>query len=371
MGCNHSKREDVTTPGNVRSTQLADVASVNGDNLPHNLAARYTLGEVIGEGGYSVVKLGISNTALKQKVAVKIVTRKDLTKEDEESLRNEVSILNELKHPNIVRQLDFFEEPKFFYIVLEYLDGGELFDRIVKKVCYNEKEARDCVLLVLKAIKHCHDRNIIHRDLKPENLLLTSKEDDADMKLADFGFAIKVDGDSADAQLGTPGYIAPEILECKNYGKPVDMWSFGVILFILLGGYPPFHDDNQRVMFKKIMRGDYEFHKDYWQNVSVEARDLISKLLVVDPAKRLTADQAMHHVWLLKDGQELEKLSLDANLQQLRKHLATRKLKAGVRAVMTVNKMKNLLKERKAALTIDPDDEGSEKEHAILAPTGV
>jgi calcium/calmodulin-dependent protein kinase I len=272
-------------------------------SLPHTIEARYKLGDVLGEGGYSVVKSGISNIDGKR-VAVKIITRKDLSEADEESLKQEVSILGKLNHPNITRLFDFFEEEKFYYVVLEYLDGGELFDRIVKKTYYSEKEARDLVFTVLKAIKYCHDQHIVHRDLKPENLLLASKNDDSDIKVADFGFATYAEGLSITSQCGTPGYIAPEILKSKPYGKcclclffldsptfclpfslfnffidtlgkPADMWSFGVILYILLGGYPPFHDDNQRTLFRKICKGDYTFHPDYWSGVSSDAKDLI------------------------------------------------------------------------------------------------
>jgi calcium/calmodulin-dependent protein kinase I len=163
------------------------------------------------------------------------------------------------------------------------LEGGELFDRIVKKAFYNEKEARDLVFILLKAIKYLHDKGIVHRDLKPENLLLKSKDNDAEVTLADFGFATYSKGDDITNQCGTPGYIAPEILKCVPYGKTVDMWSFGVILYILLGGYPPFHDENQRALFKKIIKGDYEFHHDYWSGVSDEAKQLIQGLLTVDP----------------------------------------------------------------------------------------
>lgn len=342
MGCTHSKNDVSEQP-----KLPTDLKSVMGENLPHNVNDRYALGELLGEGGYSKVYLGISKTALQQKVAIKIISRANLQKDDEDALRNEVSILDKLKHPNIVRQLDFFEEPQTYYIVLEYLTGGELFDRIVSKTYYNEKEARDCVKLALRALKYIHEQNIVHRDLKPENLLLTSKDDDADLKLADFGFATIVNGNTLTEQLGTPQYIAPEILEKKHYGTAVDMWSFGVIVFILLGGYPPFSEDNTKKLFKKITAGDWEFHPDYWGSVSKEAKDFISKLLELIPSRRMTADQALHHPWLLKDGKELEKLNLDANLTQLRKHLATRKFKGAVKSVMAVNKMKFLLKERR------------------------
>jgi calcium/calmodulin-dependent protein kinase I len=175
-----------------------------------------------------------------------------------------VAILKTMQHPHIVHMIDFYDESTQYLIAMEVLEGGELFDRIVKKAFYNEKEARDLVFIMLSAVKYMHDRNVVHRDLKPENLLLKSHSDDAEIKIADFGFAVIASGDTLTEQCGTPGYVAPEILGHRKYGKSVDMWSAGVITYILLGGYPPFHDDNQRNLFKKIQAASYEFHPDFW-----------------------------------------------------------------------------------------------------------
>ena len=141
-----------------------------------------------------------------------------------------------------------------------FVEGGELFDKIVSKTFYSEREARDVVFTLLSSIEYCHNRDIVHRDLKPENLLLASTTDDAAIKLADFGFAAKAVGNSLKTQCGTPGYVAPEILNNVPHGKPVDMWSIGVICYILLGGYPPFHDENQKNLFRLIKNAKYEFH---------------------------------------------------------------------------------------------------------------
>jgi calcium/calmodulin-dependent protein kinase I len=168
---------------------------------------------------------------------------------------------------------------------------------------------------------------------------MATKNDDSNVKLADFGFALIAEGNTITSQCGTPGYIAPEILENKPYGKPVDMWSFGVILYILLGGYPPFHDDNQRQLFRKIVKGEYEFHPEYWGAVSDEAKDLIRGLLTLDMDKRLTVDQCLEHPWVKKSEKELEARNLDTNLTALRKYQATKKLRAGVKAVMAVNRI--------------------------------
>eukprot|EP00286_Rhodomonas_abbreviata_P019286 CAMPEP_0181293682 /NCGR_PEP_ID=MMETSP1101-20121128/3193_1 /TAXON_ID=46948 /ORGANISM="Rhodomonas abbreviata, Strain Caron Lab Isolate" /LENGTH=359 /DNA_ID=CAMNT_0023398281 /DNA_START=196 /DNA_END=1272 /DNA_ORIENTATION=+ len=352
MGTNAAK------PGDAKNNNNNGFIDVS--KLPHTIDARYKMGDQLGEG-YSVVKAATS-VVDGRKVAVKIITRADLSESDDESLKQEVAFWD-----NITRLVDFFEDDKFYYVVLEYLDGGELFDRIVKKTYYNESEARDLVFTVLKAIKFCHDQHIVHRDLKPENLLLASKNDDSDIKIADFGFATWAEGFTITSQCGTPGYIAPEILKSKPYGKPADMWSFGVILYILLGGYPPFHDDNQRTLFRKICKGDYTFHPDYWSGVSNDAKELIRGLLTVDHNKRLTVEQAIAHPWLGKTPEELAKFSLESNLATLRKFQATRKLRAAVHTVIAANRMKNLLDAiRGAADVINAEDDD---EAAKLAST--
>ncbi|CAN0277387.1 unnamed protein product [Ectocarpus sp. 4 AP-2014] len=217
--------------------------------------------------------------------------------------------------------------------------GGELFDRIVKKAFYNEKEARDLCRILLDAVRYCHDLGIVHRDLKPENLLLTSQHDDANVKLADFGFARSIMGGFVSTQCGTPGYVAPEILRAESYGTSVDMWSIGVIVYILLGGYPPFHDENQTRLFRKIKAGNFKFHPEYWQSTSNEAKDLIRRLLTVDPKKRLTAAQAVTHPWLLSKDDDLLKHNLGVNLEQLRLFNARRKLRAAIKSVLATQMM--------------------------------
>jgi serine/threonine protein kinase len=207
-----------------------------------------------------------------------------------------------MEHSHIIRLYDFFTEPATYYLVMERMRGGELFDRIVAKAYYNEKEARDTCKIVLEAVGYCHKNHVAHRDLKPENLLLLSEDDDSAVKIADFGFAKKVyTHNSLKTQCGTPGYVAPEILEGTPYDERADMWSVGVILYILLGGYPPFIESTQRDLFRKIRKGDYEFHEEYWGTVSTEAKELISSLLTVKCEDRLTASDAMENSWILGD----------------------------------------------------------------------
>lgn len=242
----------------------------------------YKLKGELGVGAFSVVKEG-KHKNCDTTFAIKIVDRNKLTEEDAVALLEEVSILREFDYPHIICLFDFFEEPSSFYLVLEKVSGGELFDRIVAKLYYNEKEARDVCKILIEAVGYCHDNNVAHRDLKPENLLLQSEDNDSAVKIADFGFAKRVFiPNSLTTQCGTPGYVAPEILEGVPYDTKADMWSVGVILYILLGGYPPFIEKNQKDLFRKIRRGQYEFHEEYWGGVSQGAKDLISSLLTVD-----------------------------------------------------------------------------------------
>ena len=312
-----------------------------------------------------------------------------MTKEDEDALKDEIAVLRELKHRHIIRLYDVFDESQFYYLVTEKMSGGELFDRIVQKSYYNEKEARDVCKILFEALRYCHSHQVAHRDLKPENLLLfvrvscvllprlvpswwilvlsshshltptwqlltffhtwqlltylQSQHNDSDIKIADFGFAKKVKvSNSLTTQCGTPGYVAPEILEGVPYDTKADMWSLGVIVYILLGGYPPFIEQNQRDLFRKIRKGQYEFHEEYWGQVSSDAKDLISSLLTVSPARRLSADDSLANKWISSDDASLAAKDLQKNLNEFKRFNAKRKFKGAVKAVIASNKITSL-----------------------------
>lgn len=338
MGCANSKQEIITAEPHVAQDnkrpdgQVKTSGNQQGSNNPNGFEENYTLGKMIGSGTFSVVREAIHKPT-GQKYAIKCIKREGLTAEDLEALKTEVAILKEMNHPNIMILHDFFQEEKYYYLVTEFMAGGELFDRIVEKSYYSEREARDLVKLLLEAIKYCHDSDIVHRDLKPENLLLTSKDDDASIKLADFGFAkkVEIDGEGLVTACGTPGYVAPEILEGHSYGKSVDIWSIGVITYILLCGYPPFHDDNHNALFRKIKKGKFQYDAPYWDHVSEEAKDLINKMLVVNPADRWNAGQLLDHKWIT--GAEVATVQLTSALEELRRFNARRKFRAAVNTV--------------------------------------
>jgi len=182
---------------------------------------------------------------------------------------------------------------------MELVTGGELFDKIVEKGCYTEKEASILVRKIVSAIDYLHDLDICHRDLKPENLLLASEDQTTEVKIADFGLS-KIVNQKVMMQTacGTPGYVAPEVLSATGYDREVDMWSIGVITYILLCGFPPFFGETVPELFEQIMSARFDYPQEYWCDVSQEAKDFINCLLVVDPKKRLTTKQDLEHVWL-------------------------------------------------------------------------
>jgi len=255
--------------------------------------------QVLGKGNFSQVNLGIER-ANGQRVAVKIV-KKSAVSHKPEMLKNEVDILLALDHPFIIKLLDLFDTSDTLYLVMELVTGGELFDRIVAREQYSEQDAKEVMRQVFDAIKYIHSKGIVHRDLKPENLLLETEADDTSIRLTDFGLSRIYSKEMMQTACGTPGYVAPEILESQGYTSAVDMWSAGVIMYILLCGYPPFYSDNDAELFESIMHARYTFHSPYWDHISEDAKNLIRSLLVADPTKRLTAADALNAQWFTSD----------------------------------------------------------------------
>lgn len=258
---------------------------------------------------------------------------------DLEAVKLEISIMYEMNHPNIVRLIDTFDEPDHLYIVMEKVVGGELLERLAEKEYYNEKEARDACVILFHTMDYCHRRKVAHRDLKPENLLLESVEDDSKLKIADFGLAKRCPRDGLKTLCGTPNYVAPEVIRREPYNWQCDVWSLGVIVYILLGGYSPFDESDQKTLFKRIIHADYAFHPKYWSEVSEDAKDFIEALLNTNPRERLTCSQALCHNWMTVDDDVLAAQSLDSTVQELKKYNAKRKFRAAVKTLIAINRM--------------------------------
>jgi len=207
---------------------------------------------------------------------------------------------------------EVFEEEDYFFLVMELVDGKEVFQRIVERGAYSERDAANIIVQILKAVEYLHSKGIAHRDLKPENLLSSVIGDQEIIKIVDFGFSKRFGEEKLVTSVGTPGYVAPEVLTSESYDMSVDMWSIGVIIYILLCGFPPFFGETPPQLFKKIIDCQYDFDDQAWDEVSDQAKDLISHLLVKDPKKRFTATQCLEHEWVTSMD-ELNNTSLPAS----------------------------------------------------------
>uniref|UniRef100_A0A8D0AKS8 calcium/calmodulin-dependent protein kinase n=1 Tax=Sander lucioperca TaxID=283035 RepID=A0A8D0AKS8_SANLU len=288
----------------------------------------YQLYEELGKGAFSVVRRCVK-LCTGQEYAAKIINTKKLSARDHQKLEREARICRLLKHHNIVRLHDSISEEGFHYLLFDLVTGGELFEDIVAREYYSEADASHCIHQILDSVHHIHQHDIVHRDLKPENLLLASKCKNAAVKLADFGLAIEVQGDQQAwfGFAGTPGYLSPEVLRKEAYGKPVDIWACGVILYILLVGYPPFWDEDQHKLYQQIKAGAYDFPSPEWDTVTPEAKNLINQMLTINPAKRITAQEALKHPWVCQRSTVASMMHRQETVECLKKFNARRKLK--------------------------------------------
>ncbi|XP_036396506.1 peripheral plasma membrane protein CASK isoform X17 [Megalops cyprinoides] len=305
----------------------------------------YELCEVIGKGPFSVVRRCI-NRETGQQFAVKIVDVAKFTSSpglSTEDLKREASICHMLKHPHIVELLETYSSDGMLYMVFEFMDGADLCFEIVKRAdagfVYSEAVASHYMRQILEALRYCHDNNVIHRDVKPHCVLLASKENSAPVKLGGFGVAIQL-GESglvAGGRVGTPHFMAPEVVKREPYGKPVDVWGCGVILFILLSGCLPFYGTKER-LFEAIIKGKYKMNPRQWSHISESAKDLVRRMLMLDPAERITVYEALNHPWLKERDRYAYKIHLPETVEQLRKFNARRKLKGAVLAAVSSHK---------------------------------
>ncbi|XP_001338677.4 calcium/calmodulin-dependent protein kinase type II subunit beta isoform X5 [Danio rerio] len=333
----------------------------------------YQLYEELGKGAFSVVRR-CAKLSTGQEYASKIINTKKLSARDHQKLEREARICRLLKHSNIVRLHDSISEEGFHYLLFDLVTGGELFEDIVAREYYSEADASHCIQQILEAVLHCHQMGVVHRDLKPENLLLASKCKNAAVKLADFGLAIEVQGDQQAwfGFAGTPGYLSPEVLRKEAYGKPVDIWACGVILYILLVGYPPFWDEDQHKLYQQIKAGAYDFPSPEWDTVTPEAKNLINQMLTINPVKRITAQEALKHPWVCQRSTVASMMHRQETVECLKKFNARRKLKGAILTTMLVSRnfsaAKSLLNKK---TEVKPQSQSnSVKSSSVSSPKG-
>ncbi|XP_070146569.1 calcium/calmodulin-dependent protein kinase type 1B isoform X1 [Ovis canadensis] len=273
-------------------------------------------------------------------VALKCIPKKAL-RGKEALVENEIAVLRRVSHPNIVALEDVHESPSHLYLAMELVTGGELFDRIMERGSYTEKDASHLVAQVLGAVSYLHSLGIVHRDLKPENLLYATPFEDSKIMVSDFGLSKIQAGNMLGTACGTPGYVAPELLEQKPYGKAVDVWALGVISYILLCGYPPFYDESDPELFSQILRASYEFDSPFWDDISESAKDFIRHLLERDPQKRFTCQQALQHLWISGDT-AFDKDILGSVSEQIQKNFARNHWKRAFNATSFLRHIRKL-----------------------------
>jgi len=318
---------------NRSSRKSRDLPSQKG-----KLAEKYIISEKLGRGNFAVVRR-VQRKSDGKEFAAKIIKKKNLKERDMRKLHDEVKILQKLSHPNINTLIETFDTKHHLYMVLQLLTGGELFNRIVKKRCYTEEEAADVIRQVARACEYMHENGVIHRDLKPENIVYVDDKS-SHICVTDFGLAKYVKkGLLTKTACGTPGYVAPEILQMQRYNSQVDMWAVGVILYILLCGFPPFVEKNLKALYKLIKSGKFSFPSPYWNNVSKEAKDCIVRLLHVDPQERLSPTALLKHDWISMKCTNNQNLITDGYDERFKRHVLLNKLRRGVDFILFLNRL--------------------------------
>ncbi|KAK6477077.1 serine/threonine-protein kinase H1-like [Huso huso] len=282
-------------PGDPRRNKVAKYRA----KFDSRVTAKYDIKALIGRGSFSRV-VRVEHKSTKQPYAIKMIETR--YREGREVCESELNVLRRVRHTNIIQLIEVFETQERVYMVMELATGGELFDRIIAKGSFTERDATRVLQMVLDGVKYLHTLGITHRDLKPENLLYYHPGSDSKIMITDFGLAsTRKKGDEClmKTTCGTPEYIAPEILVRKPYTNAVDMWALGVISYILLSGTMPFEDDNRTRLYRQILKGKYSYSGEPWPSVSNLAKDFVDRVVTVDPNERMTASQALKHPWIV------------------------------------------------------------------------
>ncbi|GAB2267557.1 Calcium-dependent protein kinase 5 [Dionaea muscipula] len=313
--------------GAVRRANDNHAYYVLGHRTP-NIRDLYTLGRKLGQGQFGTTYLCTEISTGIEYACKSIPKRKLIAKEDVEDVRREIQIMHHLAgHKNIVTIKGAYEDSLYVHIVMELCSGGELFDRIIQRGHYSERKAAELTKIIVGVVQTCHSLGVMHRDLKPENFLLVNKDDDFSLKAIDFGLSVFFKpGQTFSDVVGSPYYVAPEVL-MKHYGPEADVWTAGVILYILLSGVPPFWAETQHGIFDAVLKGHIDFDSDPWPLISNSAKDLIRRMLCSKPSQRLTAHQVLCHPWICENGVAPDRALDAAVLSRLKQFSAMNKLK--------------------------------------------
>nr|GMD55832.1 calcium-dependent protein kinase 1-like [Ipomoea batatas] len=293
-----------------------------------NLKEFFSIGKKLGQGQFGVTFLCVEKETGKQYACKSIAKRKLLTDDDVEDVRREIQIMHHLAgHPNVISIKGAYEDAVAVHVVMEYCAGGELFDRITQRGHYTERQAAELTRTIVGVVETCHSLGVMHRDLKPENFLFVDKQEDSLLKTIDFGLSIFFKpGEKVTDVVGSPYYVAPEVLR-KRYGPEADVWSAGVIVYILLSGVPPFWAENEQGIFEEVLHGELDFTSQPWPSISEGAKDLVRRMLIRDPRKRLTAHEVLCHPWVQVGGVAPDKPLDSAVLSRMKQFTAMNKLK--------------------------------------------
>jgi len=341
MGNKGTKPTTETKPAKREGEEgTIDVDPKDYPDLPDSLDAKYEIGDELGRGAFSIVKRATRKSD-GGKFAIKFIGKKFVTKEEMHNLCREIDIMKKLVHENVMKLHEFYETEDLIAMVLELVQDGELFYKIIEAGSYSEADAKGIVIQIVRGIEYLHKSGIAHRDLKPENLLCdasSAKYKPFRIVIADFGLSKFFDeGHTLETKCGTPDYVAPEVIAAKgSYSNAIDMWATGVITYVLLCGYSPFMNDSDTALFAQIVKADFDFPEAEWSVISDHAKDFIRRLLVVDAKKRLTADQALKHPWLASSEAEFRSINIANKLAAY-----NQQRKASIQNFLETQKTKN------------------------------